>query len=174
MKEARVWFSWPFCCCLAFLPQVPWVCFFSWFPLVFCCLEFLPFDLDCLLLLQFDTPYLIIYFLFNLLLWTYPLFCMYYPYWVCGGTDHVFIPFYLTWSMGIPWIFPYWWSPTIYSSPSVAMFFFHFPLSPTLYPYDQGCTDFHCDGHTPASLSSYLPYASFHIILLYSSIPCIS
>ena len=48
-------------------------------------------------------------------------------------------------TMANPWIFPYQQSPTIYSSPLVAMLSFHFPLSSTPYLYDWSYMLFHCD-----------------------------
>ena len=82
-------------------------------------------------------------------------------------TDHMFIPFYLMWSMEIPWIFPYQQSSMILFISTSSYASFHFP-----YWYDQGSTVFHHNGHTPASLSSYPPYV-FLFTLLYFILLCL-
>ena len=118
--------------------------------------------------------YLIVCFIFNLLLWTYPFLSYDHPYQACEDDWPCVCPLILC-DLGIfPGSSPYQQPPMIYSSPPVAMFFFHFSLSSAPYLYDWGYTNFHCDAtHRPYSLYIHF-YAFFsHYSTLFFYVPYI-
>ena len=85
-------------------------------------------------------------FIFKLFLWTYPFLLYKHPYQACGDDWPHVHPFISLCNLKIfLGSFPISDLLQSCSSPPVAMFSFHSPLSSTPYPYNWDCINFHCD-----------------------------
>ena len=127
--------------------------------------------------------YLIVCFIFNLLLQTYPFPYAWLPLlgmwrWLTTCSS----PFTLHDLWGFPGSSPIGDLPWSHSFSLIAMFFIHFPLSTTPYPYDQGCINPHYDAtcrphilHIHFMLSSHIYftlsfYTSYVVDCMYTHV----